>query len=323
MNSDPSALAASAAAPAEGTGLGGLANWRMLTGPLATLNTVWKAYGVSISFDPKTGQEAHNDVMDFIDQHGVLRYRAVPVADRERDGDVQPRPRLGVALGPGHRPLRREAGRAMTQAVPVPASDDAPKAPFWQRRRTLTIAIVVLAIAVVTVLTDLPVSTSRASDISAEQSVMSEVNGDLGPCALGMSQAIGIWKLQAAHQLSPADRAPTPGLLNDDQVACSLASEGIYDLSDITVPETPAGKHLGQMVGTALLWTTSDALGAIEDVQTLMNHPGDTGPSRAWTRRSPNSRPTATAPWHRNRRPIGHSTRNSRASTCRPCERSR
>ena len=165
----------------------------------------------------------------------------------------------------------------MTQAVPVPGSDDGPKAPFWQRRRTLTIALVVLVIAVITVLTDLPVSTSRASDISAEQSVMTEVNGDLGPCALGMSQAIGIWKLQAAHQLSQADRAPTPGLLNDDQVACSLASEGIYDLSDITVPETAAGKHLGEMVATALLWTTSDALRAIEDVQTLMNHPEDAG----------------------------------------------
>ena len=165
----------------------------------------------------------------------------------------------------------------MTQAAPVPASDGAPKAPFWQRRRTLTIAVVVLVIAVITVLTDLPVSTSRASDISAETSVMSEVNSDLGPCALAIHQAVGIWELQAAHRLSAADRAPTPGLLNDDQVACSLASEGIYDLSDITVPETPAGKHLGQMVGTALLWTTSDALGAIEDVQTLMNHPEDAG----------------------------------------------
>ncbi len=86
VNADPSALAASAAAPAEETGLGGLANWRMLTGPLATLNAVWKAYGVSISLDSKTGQEAHNDVMDFIDERGVLRYRAVPVADQSATG---------------------------------------------------------------------------------------------------------------------------------------------------------------------------------------------------------------------------------------------
>ncbi len=86
VNSDPSALAASADAPAEGTGLGGLANWRMLTGPLATLDPVWKDYGVSISLDTKTGQEAHNDFMDFIDPQGVLRYRAVPVADESATG---------------------------------------------------------------------------------------------------------------------------------------------------------------------------------------------------------------------------------------------
>jgi hypothetical protein len=29
------------------------------------------------------------------------------------------------------------------------------------------------------------------------------------------------------------------------------------------------------VIATALLWTTSDALRAIEDVQTLMNHPGN------------------------------------------------
>ena len=104
---------------------------------------------------------------------------------------------------------------------------------------------------------------------------MTEVNSDLDPCASALHQALRIWTLQAEHQLTPADRAPTPGLLSDDQAACSLANEGIYDLSDIQVPETPAGKHVGDMVGTALLWTTSDALRAIEDVQTLMAHPDD------------------------------------------------
>ena len=39
----------------------------MVTGPLTTLNGIWKAYGVSISVQRNTGLEAHNDVMDFID----------------------------------------------------------------------------------------------------------------------------------------------------------------------------------------------------------------------------------------------------------------
>ncbi len=87
VNTDPSALAQSAEGPVlSQTGLGALPNWRMLTGPLATLNPVWKAYGVSISVAKKTGLEAHNDVMDFIDPQGDLRYRATPFADESTAG---------------------------------------------------------------------------------------------------------------------------------------------------------------------------------------------------------------------------------------------
>jgi hypothetical protein len=150
-----------------------------------------------------------------------------------------------------------------------------PRAPLWQRHRGLLIGLTIFVVLLITVLSDLPVSTSRADDINAERSVMSEVNTDLAGCAFAVHQAIGIWNLQAAHALTPADRAPTPGLLSDDQTACSFTNENIYDLANIQVPGTPAGKHLGQLVAAALLWTTSDSLRAIEDVQTLMNNPSN------------------------------------------------
>ncbi len=87
VNTDPTALAQSADAPVlQGTGLGALPNWHMLTGSLASLDAAWKAYGVSISVDTKTGREAHNDVMDFIDATGVLRFRATPFADESATG---------------------------------------------------------------------------------------------------------------------------------------------------------------------------------------------------------------------------------------------
>jgi len=156
----------------------------------------------------------------------------------------------------------------VTDAAPVTK-----KEPVWQRHRRLAIVAAVLVIAVITVLTDLPTPTSRSSDIAAERSVMSEVNSDLQPCAYAVRQAIGIWALQAHHQLSAAERAPTPGLLSEDQSACSFTNQGVYDLSNIQVPGTPAGKQLGQLLATAMLWTTSDSLRAIEDVQTLMNQP--------------------------------------------------
>ena len=87
VNTDPAALAQSAEAPiVAGTGLGTLANWHMLTGPLAALNTIWKDYGVSISVDSKNGLEAHNDVMVFISPGGRVVYRATPFADENTDG---------------------------------------------------------------------------------------------------------------------------------------------------------------------------------------------------------------------------------------------
>jgi hypothetical protein len=159
----------------------------------------------------------------------------------------------------------------VTDAAPV-----AKKEPIWQRHRRLAIAAAVLVIALITVLTDLPTPTSRASDIAAERSVMTEVNSDLQPCAYAIHQALSLWSLQAAHRLTPAERVPTPGLLSDDQSACSFTNQGINDLAtNIQTPGTSAGKDLGNVIAAAMLWTTSDALRAIEDVQTLMNRPGN------------------------------------------------
>jgi hypothetical protein len=155
----------------------------------------------------------------------------------------------------------------------VPPTPD--KGRPWYRRRSVLVGGAVLVVLVITVLTDLPVSTSRAQDVASERSVMQEVNSDIAPCALAVHQALGIWSLQAAHTLTASQRAGTPGLLSDDQSACSFTNESIYDLTNIEVPGSPAGKEIGELVATATLWTTSDALHAIEDVQTLMTDPTD------------------------------------------------
>lgn len=164
----------------------------------------------------------------------------------------------------------------MTTAAEA-AAPEVRKKPIWERHRGLAIAAAVLVIVLITVISDLPTSTTRASDISAERAVMSEVNSDLQPCAYSLKQAFRIWSLQARHQLTSAERAPTPGLLSDDQSACSFTNEGIYDLANIQAPGTPAGKQVGALIATATLWTTSDSLRAIEDVQTLMSDPDNGG----------------------------------------------
>jgi hypothetical protein len=53
----------------------------LVTGPLTSINPVWKAYDVSISVNTKSGLEDHSDVMDFLDPQGRLRYQATPFAN--------------------------------------------------------------------------------------------------------------------------------------------------------------------------------------------------------------------------------------------------
>jgi hypothetical protein len=142
--------------------------------------------------------------------------------------------------------------------------------------------VIVLAI---TVITDLPVHSSRSQDIANERSVIKQVNADVGPCALAVREAVGLYEQEAAHTLPAADRAVAPSFLRDDQAACSFTNQTIYDLANIEVPGSAAGKHVGNVVSTATLWATSDALGAIEDVQTLTTHASDNRASNDLARR--------------------------------------
>jgi len=87
VNTDPDALAVSGLAPAAAAaGLGKMTNWHILTGPLPTLNSVWRTYGITITVDSATRAVAHNDLLYFIDPAGRLRYRATPFADEQPDG---------------------------------------------------------------------------------------------------------------------------------------------------------------------------------------------------------------------------------------------
>lgn len=87
VNSDPLDTAASATVPiASRTGLGALANWRFLTGPVDRLNEVWVHYGISITADRATGVASHNDFLYFIAPDGALTWRATPFADESTSG---------------------------------------------------------------------------------------------------------------------------------------------------------------------------------------------------------------------------------------------
>ncbi len=162
----------------------------------------------------------------------------------------------------------------MTPAAPDPDPTHDPARPPWYRRRTPLLVVGIVVVVALAVVTDLPAPVSRASDITNETSVLHEVNGDIAGCALAVREAISFWDQASAGQLTASDRSQVPALLRDDQNACSFTNEDIFNLSDIDVPGTAAGRHVGQVVAGVTLWTTSDALRAVEAVQTLWTDPG-------------------------------------------------
>jgi hypothetical protein len=76
------------------------------------------------------------------------------------------------------------------------------------------------------------------------------------------------------------DRGRIPSLLRDDESACSFTDESIYDLSNLDLPGGTSGAALGRVVSDSLLWSTSDALGAIDDISVLGSHPRSPSASR-------------------------------------------
>jgi hypothetical protein len=145
----------------------------------------------------------------------------------------------------------------------------------WYRRRSFLIPAGIVVVAAAMVVSDLPTHTSRASDIQAETTVIGEINADVAPCVFSMREALTMYADETSGTLSSGNRAQIPGLLRDDQNSCSYTESNVFDLSDIEVPGTAAGKQIGQAVNTVTLWATSDALGAIEAIQALTSNPAD------------------------------------------------
>jgi hypothetical protein len=159
-------------------------------------------------------------------------------------------------------------------ATPAPGrtGGDRPKPP-WYRRRATVVAGLIAVIVAVTVVTDLPQHASVASQIAGGTSVMKQVNADVGPCAFALNETFEIYRDEKRHSLTASEQSRVPALLRDDQAACSFTDNSIFDLSNVEVPGSAAGKHLGQVVSITTLWATSDALAAIEAVQTMQDDP--------------------------------------------------
>jgi len=146
----------------------------------------------------------------------------------------------------------------------------------WYKRPWFLITLGVVVVLGVSIVTDLPSHMSPAQDAAEQNAYIDEINTDIAPCVYGVKESFNFYQEQVDGRLTSSDLSQVPELLVGDQTVCSFASEGIYDLTNnIDINMTAAGTHVNDMLGAIVLWTTSDALAAIEDIQYLFEHPHD------------------------------------------------
>jgi hypothetical protein len=151
------------------------------------------------------------------------------------------------------------------------------RAERWRRflRFGLPLLAIVLVIVAVAVATDLPHNESLASERSSASYLVSLVNSYILPCTTATTESASIFRQWQQGRLSASDRSQAPTLLSQDADACSYTSDDINNLSQLEEPGTGAGKYLALMIGDTLSWTTSDALGAIDDFSLITANPKD------------------------------------------------
>ncbi len=159
----------------------------------------------------------------------------------------------------------------------MPASSLSSQKAVLYRRPWFLITIAVIVVLAVSVISDLPHPITKAEDATAQNASMKQINTDIGPCVFAIKEAFSFYEQKVSGRLSASNLAQVPSLLVGDQTACSFTSGSIYDLTNnIQVLDTKAGKDIDHMLSVVVLWTTSDALAAIEDIQYLFSHPSDT-----------------------------------------------
>jgi hypothetical protein len=158
----------------------------------------------------------------------------------------------------------------------MPASSLSTMKAVLYKRPWFLITVAVIVVLAVSVISDLPHPITKMQDASAQNSSIKQINTDISPCVFAVKESFSFYQQKVDGRLSASNLAQVPSLLIGDQSACSFTSGSIYDLTNnIQILDTKAGKDIDHMLSVVVLWSTSDALAAIEDIQYLFSHPGD------------------------------------------------
>ena len=155
----------------------------------------------------------------------------------------------------------------------------------WYRRPWVLAALSLLLIVAISVVIDLPRPITKSQDVSSQDASIKEMNTDLAPCAFAVKETFQFYNQNVNGKLTSSNLALLPKLLNDDETACSFASEPVFDLTNnLQVDDTASGRHIDLMKNAVQTWMTDYALAAIKDIQYLFEHPGDAATIRHLTK---------------------------------------
>lgn len=144
------------------------------------------------------------------------------------------------------------------------------------KRPWFLITVAVVVVLAVSIISDLPHPISKAQDATAQNESIKQINTDISPCVFALKESFNFYQQKVDGEISASNLAQVPSLLVGDQSACSFTSGSIYDLTNnIQILDTTAGKNIDHMLSAIVLWSTSDGLAAIEDIQYLFSHPND------------------------------------------------
>lgn len=160
-----------------------------------------------------------------------------------------------------------------------PAEPPARRRPWYARPWVLVAAVVVLGGGAAAIV-DLPHHITKVQQVKEAAAVVKTVDSSIRPCVYAVSQAFAFYQQDSGGVLSASQRSQLPKLVSDDAKACSFTNTSVALLGTdvfgtLTLSSTPAARDLTAMVGSVLVWESSDAQAAIVDIRALMANPGD------------------------------------------------
>ncbi|MGH9102868.1 MAG: hypothetical protein ACRDYD_07800 [Acidimicrobiales bacterium] len=156
-----------------------------------------------------------------------------------------------------------------------PAPPARPAKRPWYRRGTFLVLAALAVLVAASVISDLPRHKTKADQVSSAAAVITAIDTSIHPCAYAVSEAFSLYQREESHALTASEHKQVPGLMTQDSQACSLTSQSIVNLGTLTLPASSYAHHLSTAVRSILDWATSDAVAAVDDLQTLIAHPRD------------------------------------------------